>query len=73
MKQIGINAFGLCMNLRKLYIPAATNMIGRGVVSNSPSVVVNIDKENKDYKEISNVIVGCTDEARKVIRQTVTK
>lgn len=73
VKQIGINAFGLCMNLRKLYIPAATNMIGRGVVSNSPSVVVNIDKENKDYKEISNVIVGCTDEARKAIHQTSIK
>ena len=29
--------------------------------------------ENKDYKEISNVIVGCTDEARKAIHQTSIK
>lgn len=73
VKQIGIEAFGLCLNLRKLNIPAATKMIGKGLIRNSLGAIINIDKANKDYKVVSNVIVGCTDEARKAIRQTVIK
>ena len=73
VKQIDIEAFALCRNLRKLYIPAATKKIGRAMAHNSLSAVISIDEANKDYRVVSNVIIGCTDEARKAIGQTVTK
>ena len=73
VKQIDIEAFALCRNLRKLYIPAATKKIGRAMTHNSLSAVISIDEANKDYRVVSNVIIGCTDEARKAIGQTVTK
>jgi hypothetical protein len=65
VKEIGINAFGFCRNLRGLHIPASTEKIGKGVTKDSRNVTVTIDKENKNYKVISNVIIGLTKEACK--------
>ena len=65
VKEIGINAFGFCRNLHGLHIPASTEKIGKGVIKDSRNVTVTIDKENKNYKVISNVIIGLTKEACK--------
>lgn len=62
--QIDRDAFTLCRNLRTLTIPASTNNIASRIAARSPEVVLSVDAANKNYKVISNVIVGCTDEAR---------
>ena len=71
VKEIGDGAFRCCMNLLKLHIPACTKLIGRRITAASENVTITVDKANKDYKEISNVIIACTDEARKAIGQTM--
>lgn len=71
VKEIGDGAFRNCMNLLKLHIPASTKLIGKRLTAASENVTITVDKGNKDYKEISNVIIACTDEARKAIGQTM--
>ena len=71
VKDIGDGAFRCCMNLLKLHIPACTKLIGRRITAASENVTITVDKANKDYKEISNVIIACTDEARKAMGQTM--
>ena len=71
VKEIGDGAFRNCMNLLKLHIPASTKFIGKRLTAASENVTITVDKGNKDYKEISNVIIACTDEARKAIGQTM--
>ena len=61
--EIGINAFGFCRNLRGLHIPARTEKIGKGLAKESINVTVTIDEANKNYKTVSNVIMGLTKEA----------
>ena len=67
--EIGINAFGFCRNLRGLHIPARTEKIGKGLAKESINVTVTIDEANKNYKTVSNVIMGLTKEACNAIGQ----
>lgn len=62
--QIDLDAFTFCRNLRTLTIPASTTKIASRIAARSFEVMLSIDAANKNYKVVSNVIVGCTDEAR---------
>lgn len=73
VKEIGRGAFENCENLRRLHIPASTKKIGESITSQSLNVAISIDAANKDYKEISNVIVALNDAARESIGQTYAK
>ena len=73
VSEIGKGAFSLCRNLYNLHIPASTKLIGAGITGESPNVTITVDKANKEYKVISNVIVACTDAARDAIGQTNAK
>jgi hypothetical protein len=73
VSEIGKGAFSLCRNLYNLHIPASTKLIGAGITGESPNVTITVDKANKEYKVISNVIVACTDAAREAIGQTNAK
>lgn len=63
VKEIGVNAFGRCYNLEKLHIPASVEKIGNGVTYESVNATVTIDEANKNYRTVSNVIMGRTKEA----------
>lgn len=63
VKEIGVNAFGRCYNLKELHIPAGTEKIGNGVTCESVNATVTIDEANKNYRTVSNVIMGRTKEA----------
>lgn len=73
VSEIGRGAFSLCLNLSHIHIPASTKLIGAKLTDESHNVTITVDKANKEYKEISNVIVACTDAARAAIGQTNAK